>query len=333
MAYQTNIPDWRVTLDGKDLTSTMKPRLCDLTLTEKRGGEADQLDITLSDHDGRLAIPQPGARIHLQIGWAAGSDVAVGLVDKGDFVVDAVEHGGPPDTLTIRARSADLSGNMRNRREKSWHDTTLGAVVKDVAGRHGLTPRISAALAAKPVKTATQSRESDLAFLNRLGKQYDAVATIKKGSLIFAPIGSGMTATGKAIPSATIRRSDGDRHRFSIEKQEEVTGIEASYHDLGSAKKKTVTAGKKGNTRRLSRTYATEAEAKAAASAEQSRIGRQPRKLSFSLALGRADLFPEKRITASGFKAEIDKHAWLISQVAHRIGGGGFVTDLDMEGA
>ncbi|MFT3967751.1 MAG: contractile injection system protein, VgrG/Pvc8 family [Sphingobium sp.] len=332
MSYETPVPDWRITLDGKDLTSTMKPRLMELSLTEKRGGEADQLDITLNDSRGDLAIPRPGVRLHVRLGWASGSDVAIGLVDKGDFIVDAVEHSGPPDAITIRARAADLSGDMRSRREKSWHDSTIGQIVADVAARHKLTPRVAPALAGKAVKTATQSRESDLAFLKRLGREHDAVATIKAGSLIFSPIGAAITATGKAIPSATVRRRDGDRHRFSIEKQEEVTGVEASYHDLGAGRKKTVTAGKSGKTRKLSRTYASEAEAKAAASAEQSRAGRLPLKLSFDLALGRPDLYPERRITAQGFKKEIDAQGWLIAQVTHRLGGGGFTTALEMEG-
>ncbi|HWJ69138.1 MAG TPA: contractile injection system protein, VgrG/Pvc8 family [Sphingobium sp.] len=325
------VPDWRIMLDGKDLTSRLRPRLIELSLTEKRGGEADQLDITLDDADGKLAIPKPGVRLQLALGWAQGSDVTVGLIDKGDYIVDAVDHGGAPDVLTLRARAADLSSGVRERQEKSWRDTTLGAIVRDVAGRNKLTPRVAAKLAGVAVASAVQSRESDLAFLRRLGKEHDAVATIKAGALIFSPIGAGMTPTGKAIPAATIQRRDGDGHRFSIETQEEVTGIEASYHDLGSGKKKKVLAGAKGKTRRLSRAYPTEAAAKAAAQAEQRRAGRMPMKLSFNLALGRPDLYPERRVTVRGWKPEIDGTQWLIAQVAHRLGGNGFTTSLEME--
>lgn len=331
MTKITDIPDWRITLDGKDLTSRLRPRLIELSLTEKRGGEADQLDITLNDHDGKLAIPRPGVRLHLALGWAQGSDVTVGLIDKGEYIVDAVEHGGSPDVLTLRARAADLGGDVRTRQEKSWRDSTLGTIVRDIAGRNKLTPRVADKLAGIVIPSAVQSRESDLAFLRRLGKEHDAVATIKAGALIFSPIGAGMTPSGKAIPAATIRRRDGDGHRFSIETQEEVTGVEASYHDLGSGKKKRVTAGKKGKTRRLARSYPTEAAAKAAAAAEHSRAGRMPMKLSFNLALGRPDLYPERRITAQGWKPEIDGTQWLIAQVAHRLGGNGFTTAIEME--
>ena len=325
------VPDFRITMDGKELTSRMKPRLVDLSLSEKRGGEADQLDITLSDHDGGLGIPEPGVRLTVQIGWLRGTGVPVGLVNKGDFIVDAVNHDGPPDIITLRARSADLSGDLRTRREGSWTNTTMKGVITDIAGRNRLTPRIAEKLAKIAVTSIVQSRESDMALLKRLGKEHDAVATIKGGALIFAPIGAGITASGQTIPPASITRRDGDKHRFSIEKQDESTGVEASYHDLKSGKKKKVQAGEKGKMRKLSRTYPGEAAARAAANAEHGRRGRLPRKLSFDLALGRADLYPERKVTVRGWKPEIDNTSWLIAGVSHRLSNSGFTTSIEME--
>src|SRR3546814_16978457 len=63
-----NIADWRVTLDGNDLTDRLRPRLVSLSLSEKRGDEADQLDIVLDDSDGMLAIPTEGAVLRVQLG-------------------------------------------------------------------------------------------------------------------------------------------------------------------------------------------------------------------------------------------------------------------------
>ncbi|MGK9568748.1 phage late control D family protein, partial [Salmonella enterica subsp. enterica] len=84
---------------------------------------ADQLTITLSDHDGLLIIPPKGAVLRLWLGW---SDT--GLVDKGTYTVDETEHSGAPDILSIRARSADLRKGLKTKRERSWSNTTLGEV-------------------------------------------------------------------------------------------------------------------------------------------------------------------------------------------------------------
>src|SRR5690606_28370719 len=106
-------PMCRLVVNGTDITDAVEKRLVELTLTDNRGMEADQLDVLLSDHDGKLAIPPRGAELRLWLGWSDS-----GLVDKGVFTVDELEHSGAADTLSIRARSADLRGELKTRREQ-----------------------------------------------------------------------------------------------------------------------------------------------------------------------------------------------------------------------
>ncbi|KQN65093.1 hypothetical protein ASE99_18760 [Serratia sp. Leaf51] len=80
-------------------------------------------------------MPPRGAVINIALGWKGKA-----LTNKGDFTVDEVEHRGVPDTLTIRARSADYRGSLNSRRDNSYHDTTLEAVVSAVAARNNLKP-------------------------------------------------------------------------------------------------------------------------------------------------------------------------------------------------
>ena len=332
-----NIPDFRVSVDGVDITPRLKGeasgsrrRLVSLSISEKRGGEADQLDLVIDDTDGLAPLPKEGARIHVELGWVQGAEVTPGLVSKGDFIIDEVEHSGPPDTITVRARSADFTSKLKNRREKSWHGTTLGTIVQDVARRHGLKPRCAPSMASIPITAKAQSRESDLAFLKRLGREHDAVATIKRGSLLFSPIGAGTTPTGKPLPTIEISRRDGDRHNFKIAKREEATGVTASWHDRRGAKKQKVTVGTEEGAKHLSRTYASEPEARRAAEAEKNRSARAPLSLNLLLSLGRAAIYPEQRVKVAGFKTEINAVHWLISEVSHRIGNG-FTTELSLE--
>jgi len=329
-----NVPDWRITLDGQDLTSRMRPRLVSLSLSEKRGDEADQLDIVLSDTDGLLAIPPEGAVLHLQLGWLKGRDVIVGLIDKGSFKVDDVAHSGPPDQVTIRARAADFTSEIRNRRSQSWKNTTLGAVLAEVAGRNALTARIAPALASITLPAISQSRESDIAFLRRLGRENDAVATIKDKHLVFAPKGAGQTSTGEAMPALTIRRRDGDGHNWQRQKRDGQEGVTATWHDKKGAKKKTVTVGRADGAKKMRKVHPDEASARRAATAESDRLKRAPATFDMKLALGRAELIPEARATVVGFKDVIDAGKWLVSEANHRLDkAGGFTTDLKMETA
>ncbi|WP_372375784.1 phage late control D family protein [Xanthomonas axonopodis pv. cajani] len=327
MSYQ--IPQWRVVLDGTDLTERIAPRLRDLTLTECRGGDADQLDLSIHDHDGKMALPKRGVRLAVALGWKA-----TGLVDKGTFIVDEVEYSGAPDIITVRARSADLTADMRARRERSWHNTTLGAVLNTLAGEHGLTPRVAEALAKVKLPHLDQANESDMNLLTRLGQRFNAVATVKAGSLLVTPIGAGTTASGKPLPNITLTRRDGDQHRYSVADRDAYTGVRAHWVDKGKARRQSVLVGTHDNAKNLRESYADEATARQHAHAELERTKRGMAKLDFTLAIGRADLFPEQSVTVSGFKPEIDTQRWLVAKTTHSVNGAsGFSTTLELEAA
>ncbi|MGF7149421.1 hypothetical protein FHS96_003072 [Sphingomonas zeicaulis] len=329
-----NIAAFSVTLDGRDLTDRIAPRLLSLSLSEKRGGEADTLELVVHDHDGAMAIPKTGARISVAIGWAQGRDVRVGVVNKGSFKVDEAEWSGPPDIITIRARSADFTSDYRIRKEKSWKDTTVGAIVTEIAGRNDLQPMIAPELASIAVPVLAQDGRSDMALVRALGRKHDAIATVKNGKLIFSPTGKATTSTGKPIPTATIRRSLGDGYSWRLAERDKYDGAEARYHDQDAAERKTVGAGGEGKRKRLKKVYANEADAKAAAEAENKRIARKGAELSLKLALGQADLYPDRGVAVAGFKPEIDGTKWLISEVTHRLDGqGGFTSELRLETA
>lgn len=99
--------------------------------------------------------------------------------------MDEIEHTGAPDRLTIRARSADFRETLNTRREKSWHNTTVGEVVKEIAARHKLKMALGKDLSDKPVEHIDQTNESDGSFLMRLARQYGAIASVKNGNLLF----------------------------------------------------------------------------------------------------------------------------------------------------
>ena len=318
-------PSYHITLDGTDITPRINGRLISLTLREQRGLEADQLDITLADHDGQLAIPPRGAELQVAFGWQE-----EGLVDKGRFTVDEVQHTGTPDQLTIRARSADMRGQLPGKRTQGWHDVTLGEIVTTIAGRNALEPVVAAVLNGIRIGHIDQTDESDLNFLTRLGERYDAIAAIKAGRMLFTVAGQGLTS-GRAMPAITLPRRDGDQHRYSVTDRDAYSGVKAYWNDTRGAERQTVLAGTEENAKQLRPTYATEDDAIAAARAEWQRIQRGMAEFELTLALGRADLLPETPLTLAGFKPQIDATAWLVSEVTHSLNDEGFTSSIKLE--
>lgn len=321
------VPIFRLSVDGTDIAQLVSPRLITLELTDNRGIEADQLSINLSDHDGLLSIPSKGAVLRLWLGW---SDT--GLVDKGTYTVDELEHSGAPDLLGIRARSADLRKALKVKREGSWSNTTLGHVLADIAQRNALQLRLAEALKAQTILQLDQANESDANLLTRLGDDFDAVTSVKAGCLVCLPAGGGKSVSGQDLPHITLVRADGDGHRYLLADRDSYDGVRAYYYDVNSAKKREAIAGGGENLKNLRHTYGDLQSALRAARAAWRRVQRGSATLSYNLARGRADLIPELTYTLQGVKGEIDAIIWYGGNVQHRLSADeGFVTSLELE--
>jgi len=321
------VPAFRLTVNGNDIAPLINPRLMSLELTDNRGLEADQLSLTLSDHDGLLAIPPRGAVLHLWLGW---SDR--GLVDKGTYTVDETEHCGAPDILSIRARSADLRKSLKTKRERSWSNTTLGQVLRDIALGNSLAATIASNLADLQILQLDQANESDANLITRLGEEFDAVATIKAGSLLCLSAGGGKTASGLDLPHITLTRADGDQHSYLQADRDSYDGVRAYFYDINSAKKQEAIAGGGDNLKDLRHTYSDHQSALRAARSEFNRLQRGSATLSYTLALGRPDLIPELTYTLVGVKTEIDDIIWYGGNVRHSLSAdSGYTLSLELE--
>jgi len=317
--------------DGTDLAAKINPRFLDLQLTEKRGGEADELSLTLHNHDRLLIAPRTGRTLSLALGWRRGGP-ATGLVGKGRFKVDEVEESSPPDVITIRARSADMAGDYRKRRTQTWKNTTLGGLLGTIAGRYGIEALVHPDLSARAIEVIEQHGKSDMAFVMDLGSRFDALATWKDGKLIFMPVGSMTTAGGKAIPTLLLTRRQGWSWRFTEADREKNDGAEAEWHDKAEGKRKKVTTGGQ-NPKKLKRVYGSQAEAEQAAQAAAGKGKRGAFTFDYDLAEADLQIQPNARVKLSGWNARIDAIEWLVESVETSLGAGGLQQKVSLESA
>jgi len=350
-------PAYRIKVGKKDITGRFQGRLISLTLTDNSGFEADQLDIELDDSDGKLDLPEKGVRLSLSLGWED-----AGLVDKGTYKVDELEHTGPPDRLVIRARSADMDGGLTTRRDDSYAGKTVAQIVQSIALRNKFTWLVGKKLADQVITHVDQTGESDANFLSRLAKEFDAIATVKNGTLLFIPAGEPTSGSGLPLPTVSITRASGDTHTFSVADRENYNGVKAYYQDTRAgvrgevvidaanavATKETPTAKKKvkakekkkpetvqadpnpDNVKVLRHTYASRSNAERAARAEWQKIQRGVATFNITLARGRAELFPSLHAKVSGWKPQIDGTGWSVGHVVHSLNDSGFTTALEL---
>ena len=337
-------PIWRITVNGANVSERIQPRFVSLTITDDRANDADEIELVVSDHDGAVELPATGDTVEVAIGWRAEPAAApyrqfttedmgfpVGLIDKGRYTVQAVEYAGTPDTVTIRARAANLLDTLRGLRDQSWHDTTVGAIVNSLAKRNGIEATVDKAIAARKVKHADQLSESDASFLRRLAQTYDCICTVKGGKLLFSQARAARTASGKVLTPVVITRQDGDQHRWSRADRDAYSGVRAMYTNIKTGNRSAVVAGISGRAKELRTTFASEADALAAARAEWLRIQRGIFDFEITLAYGRADITPQRPARVAGYKRQIDETPWIVTRVRHTLDGGGYVSQLTLE--
>ena len=226
-----------ITKDKKqqDITQVVLSRLITLSLTDNRGLEADTLDLELSDHDGKLALPPRNAIISLALGWKGKP-----LIDKGQYSVDEVQFSGgagSADRLIIRARAADLKGSFSEQKERSFDKKTLGEMIDIIAKENQLKSQVEKELASRFIDHIDQTNESDINLLTRLAEEHGAMCTVKNGTLLFMPLGKGKTVTGKDIPLRKITRKNGDNYNFSIAESENYKAVRVYWHDTATGKR------------------------------------------------------------------------------------------------
>lgn len=321
-------PDFRLMADDADVSAAIKKHFMRLTLTDRAGMEADELTLSIADPEGKIALPRRGVKLVLALGWKGQA-----LTEKGSFVVDEVSEDGPPDVITITARAADFRASLKAQREASYHNTTLGTVLRTIAGRHSLTPAVSSDLAAKVIAHIDQTGESDANFITRLGKDYGAIATIKNENLLFLLKGTGLAASGKLLSTVTLKRSDGDRHSYrATDRDGTTTGVMARWHNHKSGKTNYALAGEDSVTKTLKRFYPSEAEARAAADAEWRKISRTAHTFNVSLAVGRPDILSGAPVRLEGWRSDITSRTWVAGNVTHVLDAdSGLTTEVEAE--
>lgn len=325
-------PEYRLIANSNDITQIISERLVTLRFTDEAGFQSDILEITLADNDQvkPIAVPPTGAELTLYLGYN-GSSQKIGM-----FVCDELEISGYPSELVIRARSAQFDdskngkSNMQTQKTRAWaKDTKFGDVVKKIASEHGMKSVVSSVLTSILLPHTAQTDESDIHFLQRMARKFDAVAKAADGKIIVAKKGEGTTASGGNMPTVRLQPIDVIQFRMVKSKRETAGEVVAYYHAIKEAKRHEVRVGNGEPRHQLKMQYPTQAMALAAARSELDKRSRAKTTLSVTLP-GRPDLVAEGRVVMSGFRPGVNG-TWSITRAEHMLNNSGYVTTVEAE--
>ncbi|EBA9765515.1 phage protein D [Salmonella enterica] len=169
----------------KDITHDITAYAISITFTDKLSGESDELEVELEDSEQRWRdawYPGMGDTLALRLGFQGKP-----LTDCGGFSIDEIELSGPPDSVSIRGRSAPVTRAMRTKSNRGFENTTLAAIAGRIARKHKL--KLEGQIEPLTLERITQYGESDLAFLKRLANDYGYMVKVTPQKLIFSHLG------------------------------------------------------------------------------------------------------------------------------------------------
>ncbi|CAI0858541.1 Phage protein D [Serratia rubidaea] len=352
-------PDFIITLDDKDITASIAPRLISLKLKDVSGFAADSLSIILDDSDGQLIMPRRGALLTLYIGWQGSA-----LFGHGSFVIDTITHTGAPDQLTISANSADFRRSLNQLRSQSYSDIALGDIIKQISERNQLrAPNVDTGLSEITIPHIDQTNESDLQFLVRLATLNGAKVSLRFQRISFFKPGVGGVSNGEPLQVQVLTRNDGDKHSFNIADKNAYSGVSAVWlntdkpndankkirldRQLPGGSKNTAGSppakpgaqtspnnyllGAGDNIFNIPKIFRDKDAAMRGAEAVFKRIQQGLAKFTINLAIGRPDLVPGTPIIVRGFKSQIDSQRWAINTITHILSSSGYTCTLDLQ--
>jgi phage protein D len=153
----------------------------------------------------------------------------------------------------------------------------------------------------------------------------------KERRLLFTRRGTGITASGLAIPAATIRQSDTTEWEVSYTDRSKYRSAEARYRDVAAAEDRWVRSSIEVDVDtdavfRLRRTYPDQHSAQAAADARLRTLVQGRGSLSLTMP-GIPQIRAQYPIVLEDFDSRINGR-WIVDQVEHRIDNGGFVSQI-----
>ena len=201
---------WSLSFSGVDVTSLAKKDLISLEIKDVEDSEADDLTIKLADRDGVWLQKWLNETVQKGAAGAKGLKITpkIGIRDHtgkivtqttGTFILDSMEHSGPPAVATIKATSVDFKNGIRtDTASKSWKNLRLKKLTQTVAKKGGLKYYYQPKANPK-FKKITQNDETMLAFLVRCcEKKGYCVKICGNNMVVYDP---------KSLESKTVRKT------------------------------------------------------------------------------------------------------------------------------
>lgn len=182
------VNQWSVSIDGRDISSGLRPYLINIKTTDKAGTSSDTCSITVDDTAGQFRLPNEKASIVARLN---GVKVFEGTVDS----VNSTGSRSAGRTLTISAKGYDTKGKAKEPHSFHKDNATLGDFLKGAADKSGFSIKVDDELASIQREYWASDGESFVHLGQRLAREFYGTFKLRGTQAVFAKRGQSALGT------------------------------------------------------------------------------------------------------------------------------------------
>ena len=319
-------PVCEITINGAPVSGLFSRRLISCEVSDREGLSSDTMRVTLHD-DPPAKIPDVGDTMACRMGYGGG------LVDMGEYVIDGVEVRALPGEMTLTGKAADLTGKVKESKDRHWDDTSIKTIVTDLASELDLKAKVDDQVGAFVYEWIGMLGESPLHFLERLAGRHGALFSIKGRTLIFASRGTGQAPGGAALTATTLAAGmiAPGTLAFSRSSRSDYESVVAKWINRETSRENTVRITTKGRNTggeyKIGSRFGSESEARAAAQAKSDELQRSTFEFRCQI-IGQPTARAGAPVIFVGCRVGIDGREFILSEATHSFSKSGYTTSL-----
>lgn len=225
IAYPVRSPQWILTYNGVNITGDVSQMVLRVEFLDRLEAASSEIEVELEDSTKTWQgpwYPVLGDQLNLMIGYHG-----EGLLPCGDYQIDDLSLGGPPDVFRLRCLATDITESLRTRNTIGYENQTLIGIAMTIAAKYGLTMVVAPETSDLLFARVTQRRETDLEFLKRIAIEHGYDFSVRAGTLVFYSL----AALEGSPPVATVTRSSTLGFEFRNRSREIYRSSQNAYFD------------------------------------------------------------------------------------------------------
>lgn len=239
-------PQFKLLAKGKDVTQKISKNLINISFEDKEKDESDEMSLSIFGLYSKVLF---GDSLELWLGYEK-------LYKCGTFSVNVVSKNYISNTTEVRASAVNFSGkgstNIKEKKTRSFENTTLFAIAKKLSSENNLKLKITGE--DQNIVSILQNNQSNLEFLYGICFDYGFICCIKENTLIITPkdgkvsdAAANITPKNQNLPSYEISLNDCISLEISESARNEYSAVIVEWQDINEAKMKSIKVGSGNN--------------------------------------------------------------------------------------